>query len=619
MLFYKHTAARTLIPLLLVILALWLHFHAGRIQALASQQATDAHSSAAARQVGHFDGPAELPRIYIDSSLHATPAPGKTVMVRAGEDPSQALSQASCGDTVQLQAGATFDRLDLPEKKCDDAHWIIIRTSAPDAKLPPEGTRLTPCYAGVSSLPGRPALQCASTENVLAKIEFKARSGNGPVRLAPGANHYRLIGLEITRPESPAVIYNLAGPDTDKKPADHIIFDRMWFHGTAHNETVRGIMLSHVRYAAVVDSYFSDFHCVAKSGACVDSQAVAGGNGDDPMGPFKIVNNFLEAAGENIIFGGAGATTTPADIEVRHNHMFKPMAWMKGQPGFVGGVDGSPFIVKNLFEMKNAQRVLFEGNILENSWGGFSQTGYGIVLTPKNQQWGQISICPDCQVLDITIRNCTISHVGSGLLIGNGVTSVGAAAKDGGRYSIHDIVVDDIQTDFYNGFGTFAQITTAVGDTAAPRLHDVAIDHVTAFPSKSLFIIGGPRNDPRMSGISITNSIFTVGTIVLGTPGGGPEKNCAAMPRGKSGDIIFHACFSSFRFEHNVLIDGGEGWPKDNQTPRNAADVGFSNYADGKGGDYRLSKNSKFKHTASDQKDPGADLDAIDQATKGIR
>ena len=63
--------------------------------------------------------------------------------------------------------------------------------------------------------------------------------------------------------------------------------------------------------------------------------------------------------------------------------MYKPLTWKPDQPGFVGGTSGRPFIVKNLFELKNAQRVLFEGNILENTWGGFSQKGFAIVLTPK--------------------------------------------------------------------------------------------------------------------------------------------------------------------------------------------------------------------------------------------
>jgi hypothetical protein len=615
MLFCRHVAASAAISLLLF---LFPGSHINRLQAFDSQQAPEGKSAAAAQNAGQFDGPAELPRVYVDSSLHATPAPGKTLMVKAGEDPSEIVANASCGDTVELQAGATFDSLFLPAKKCDDSHWIIIRTSAPDSKLPPEGTRLTPCFAGVSSLPGRPALQCASTENVVAKIEFTKRAGSGPIQFNTGANHYRLIGLEITRAESPATIYNLIGPDRDKGPADHIILDRMWVHGTAHTETVRGIMLAHFRYAAVVDSYFSDFHCVARTGVCVDSQAIAGGNGDDPMGPFKIVNNFLEAAGENIIFGGAEATATPADIEVRRNHMFKPMTWMKGQPGFVGGADGSPFIVKNLFEIKNAQRVLFEDNVLENSWGGFSQAGYAILLTPKNQQGKGVSLCPLCQVTDITIRNCRVSHVGGGMLLGNGVTTIGGAAKDGGRYSIHNILFDDIDENFYSGFGTFSQIATAVGETNAPRLHDVSIDHVTAFPTRSLFLIGGPRSDPRMTRISITNSIFTPGSRVLTTTGGGPLQDCAARPGGRPVESVLNDCISSYKFEHNVIFDGGGGWPKNNLTARNAKDVGFVNYAGGKGGDYRLTPQSKFKHTASDGKDPGADVDAIEEATKGV-
>src|SRR5258708_9610357 len=110
----------------------------------------------------------------------------------------------------------------------------------------------------------------------------------------------------------------------------------------------------------------------------------------------------MEACGENIIFGGGVGTTTPADIQISRNHLFKPLTWMKGQPGHVGGPNGNPFIVKNLLELKNAQRVLVEGNVLENTWGGFSQVGLAILLTPKNTAC--TSPCPLCQVTDVTLR-----------------------------------------------------------------------------------------------------------------------------------------------------------------------------------------------------------------------
>jgi len=567
---------------------------------------------------GGFDGPAELPRVFVESSLHATPAPGKIVPVRAGEDLSRAVANASCGDTVELQAGATFSALLLPQKNCDDSHWIIIRTSSPDSKLPPEGTRLTPCYAGISSLPGRSDLNCRSAENVLAKIEFNGKGGSGPVTFAPGANHFRLIGLEITRLAPGVCVYNLV---EFKGPADHVIFDRVWMHGTAQDETTRGIFLGPSRYLAVVDSFFSDFHCVARTGACTDAQAIFGGLGENPMGPYKIVNNYLEAAGENILFGGGAATVTPADIEIRHNYLFKPLTWMRGQPGFVGGRDGSPFIVKNLFELKNAQRVLFEGNVLENSWGGFTQTGFGILLTPKSQARGMENLCPSCLVTDVTIRKCEISHVASGFQIANAVDGKGrGTARDGGRYSIHDIVLEGVDPAVYTGFGMFAQISSVPGVSDAPRVHDLKIDHVTAFAPKTLFILGGPVGEPRMSNLSITNSILmTTGLEPVLSTGGSVEQNCSALPFRKSAEVLFRQCFSSFDIRHNVIVGPRDDWPKENKTVKTVADIGFSDYGNGNLRNDRLSSNSRFKNAGSDQKDIGADVEAIEQATTGVR
>lgn len=348
--------------------------------ALGLPNAVSSQSLAAGNK--RFDGPAQLPRQYVISSLKNTPSKGKTLIVRAGEDPERILNKATCGDVVELQAGSSFSgNIMVPTKNCDDSHWIIVRTSAPDSSLPPEGTRLTPCFAAITSLPGRPSLGCVKTANVLAKIELKSAGGPGPVIFAAGANHYRLIGLEITRASSSAPAHALV---QFRGTADHIIFDRVWIHGTPQDENVRGILLGQTRHVAIVDSFFSDFHCIAKTSSCTDAQAILGGVGDGPMGPYKIVNNFLEASGENIMFGGGYATATPQDIEIRHNYFYKPLTWMKGQAGYVGGKNGNPFIVKNIFELKNAQRVLFEGNVLEDCWGGFTQDGFAILLTPKN-------------------------------------------------------------------------------------------------------------------------------------------------------------------------------------------------------------------------------------------
>ena len=567
-------------------------------------------SENAASPAPQFDGPAELPRAFVRSSLADTPAPGRTLRAKEGEDFQKLLDAASCGDTIELQAGATFRGLfTIPAKPCDDSHWIIIRTAAADRDLPPEGTRITPCYAGVETLPGRPPFHCASTRNVLAKLSYVGSGGSGPIVLGNGANHYRFLGLEITRESPGATIYNLISQE-DSGAAHHIVFDRVWLHGTPQDETTRGILLGGSSQVAVVDSFFSDFHCTAGTGACTDSQAIAGGMGNRPMGPYKIVNNFLEAAAESILFGGGAATQVPADIEIRHNYLFKPVNWRPGDPHFVGASNSRPFIVKNLFELKNAQRVLFEGNVLENSWGGFSQTGFAILLTPKNQ--GR-STCPLCAVTDVTIRYCKISHVSSGLQIANSRDDSGATASAGERYSIHDLIIDDIGNPAAQGFGTLAQISMD-----APTLRAVALDHITAFPPKSLFLVGGPPNR-AMRDFSFTNSIVTAGEYQFTATGGGPQLACSSGPSLKGPAGVLQDCFASYRFDHNAVIGGDGGWPRGNSSPKRPRDIGFTNYNNGDRGDYRLLNESHFRGAGSDGKDLGADVDAVTRAIAGVQ
>jgi len=557
-----------------------------------------------------FDGPAQLPLIYIQSALSNTPAPGSTINVNTAANLQSALNSASCGDMIQLQAGATFSGIfNFPAKSCDDNHWIIVRTSSDDSLLPAEGSRLTPCYAGVTSLPGRPAFQCASTKNVLAKLLMPTGGNSGPINFAEGANHYRLIGLEVTRVAGTGIVYALASV-INSGPANNVIFDRVWLHGTAHDDTTRGIDLGGSTYTAIVDSSFTDFHCTSLTGACTDAQAINGGLNGYSMGPYKITDNFLESSGENILFGGGAATATPTDIEVSRNHMFKPMTWMKGQPGFVGGPTGNPFIVKNLFELKNAQRVLLDSNIMEDSWGGFSQVGFGILLTPVNQS----GLCNTCTVTDVTIRYSTISHVGAGLQIANALTG---SAGQGQRYSIHDIVIDDIDGPKYSGPGEFAQLSIAPGE---PVLQNVTINHITAFPPNTMFIVGA-FPPTQLKNIAVTNSIVDAGVYpVWSTGNNGSQVNCAAQDNPLK---TFKACFNSYAFSTNAIIDppalaSPANWPSGNFFPATTAAVQFVNYNGGNGGDYHLQPSSPYKNRGSDGKDIGADVDAIDSAIAGV-
>ncbi len=568
---------------------------------------------------GNFDGPAELPRVTVPSAMSDTPALGSDIGVNAGGDLQSALNNARCGDVIKLQAGATFTGMfTVPAKNCNINHWIIIRTSAPDSALPAEGQRATPCYAGVASLEGRPPYSCPNPKNVMAKVQIQ-RSGDGPFQFATGANYYRFVGLEITRPAGTPGSARLISISGKGDTADHLVFDRSWLHGAPQGETRGGVCLGGMTNVAVVDSYFSDFHCIAGTGTCTDAHAVAGGVSNTQDGPFKIQNNFLEASGEAVMFGGGPATLSPTDIEILNNHFWKPWQWMPGNPNFVGGPDGHPFIVKNHFELKNAVRVLVEANLMENSWGGFSQTGFGIVLTPKNQHTKSGSyVCPLCQVTDVTIRYVRISHAGGGIQMATSEEiGHGPPALAGTRWSIHDVVIDDLSTKYVGGGGVFEILN---GWPKNP-LNTVTINHVTAFPDPQahLMIVGNKEVTAPMYGLVFTNNIVGTGRYPVWNAQGGTG-SCAQA------DVPITSitnCFTTYTFSNNALVATPTAfppskWPANNMFPQTANDVGFVNFNSGNGGNYELQPNSPYKNKSTDGKDLGADIAGLNATLANV-
>lgn len=123
-------------------------------------------------------------------------------------------------------------------------------------------------------------------------------------------------------------------------------------------------------------------------------------------GRIKITNCDIEAASENILFGGDDPIIKgliPTDIEITNNIIRKPLTWIN---------NGQNLNVKNLLELKNAKKVLIKGNVFDGCWKD-GQDGYAIVFTPRNQS----GKAPWCTVEDVLFAFNTIKNSGAGVNI----------------------------------------------------------------------------------------------------------------------------------------------------------------------------------------------------------
>ena len=347
---------------------------------------------------------------------------GSVVTVTTGLQ--AALDKASPGDTLVIPAGATITApaggfVLRPKTSAVVAPvanpWITITTSA----ALPDG-RVSPTTAGLARL---------------------VTADSGPVIATLGAAvYYRFVGLEFTVTPTSMADANAGGAANSgllrlgdasgtnlANVASHLIVDRCFIHGDPHLNTLRGIALNS-GWTAIVNSYLSDFHAIGS-----DSQAIAGWNGP---GPYKITNNYLEAAGENVMFGGADPripNLIPSDIEISGNQITKPLTWKKNDPTYAGYFWG----VKNLIEIKNAQRVLITGNTLSYSWAS-AQVGFALLLKSVNQD----GTAPWSTCQDVEVVGNTVSHAGGALNIQGHDPSNASGTTS--RLFIHDNQFTDI-------------------------------------------------------------------------------------------------------------------------------------------------------------------------------
>jgi hypothetical protein len=333
---------------------------------------------------------------------------GNTITVRAGGDFQAALDKAKAGDTIFLQAGATFrGNFKLPAKAGNE--YVTIRTTVADAQLPDAETRLDPKRYGAVL----PKLSSPNSEPVITAEN--------------GAHHFRFVGVEFggTKDGSGNIIK--IGSTDEKRLEDlphHIEFDRVYIHATSAQGQRRGIA-ANGRFLKIANSHISD---IRRKGE--ESQAIAIWATD---GNIEIVNNYLEAAAENVLFGGAGSALglIPSDCVVRDNWMNKPLQWRDE------GWD-----VKNLFEIKNGRRIRIENNLLTNNWGS-AQDGTAIVIKSTGDS-GAGATAADISFVNNVVRGS-----------GNALSVNGSEEKGGHRLTIRNNIFDDINGEKWNGQGFF--------------------------------------------------------------------------------------------------------------------------------------------------------------------
>ena len=506
------------------------------------------------------------PPQLLNTAVSSTPSPGKTIAVAAGGNLQAALDAAQPGDRITLACGAVYSGNMILKPKSGTG-WITV-ASATDCATAPEGTRAAPTqkFARIAS------------PNVLPAI-----GTNG------AASRWRFIGVEVT--VLPGVATNRAlvalgcakdcERDTVSQPRD-IIFDRSYIHGTPSLDVRRCIALNGARMA-IIDSYVSDCH------STFDAQAIAGWNGP---GPFKITNNYLEGAAENIAFGGAdpvtGTNLVPSDIEIRHNHITKPMKWK-----------GGPWLIKNLIELKVGRRVIIEANVLENSWSAAQD--FAIVMWSVNQQ----TTCTWCEVGHVLIQNNVIRNTAGGFSLNatgsNDLPQYKAVPMN--HVTIRNTVVIGLDNAAIGGNGRLFQINNPI--------QNLTIEHNTGFsPSNSSFLWGGTLPLPNHI---VRNNLVGGGQYQLFTVYGQGQAGWSKVAGPGSvfaGNVIA-------KFSGGTMIPGNYG----------ADSFDWIGLAGGSAAAYSVTAaitdlgilpSSGYAKKGTDGKNPGADVAAVKAATAKV-
>jgi hypothetical protein len=268
----------------------------------------------------------------------------------------------------------------------------------------------------------------------------------------------------------------------------------------------------------------------------------------------------------------------PSDIEIRHNHFYKPLSWR--------GV----WLIKNLFELKNARRVLLEGNVLENNWAA-AQDGTAILLKSVNQE----NTAPWSGTTHVTIRLNVVRNVGSAFNIAAHPEAY--AVEPAHSIAVSDNVIQNINTGEFKGSAKAFLLQNAL--TNITIAHNTVYNDVVPYAS----LVFGPEGT-KMTGVTYMNNI-TATTDNWGIYGDNTGAGSVALNLYAPAAVVAGNVFAG---------NAGRDYPAGTYFTPLTAGVGFLSPANG---DFSLTTGSPYKGIATDGRDPGADMAAVRAATAG--
>ena len=491
-------------------------------------------------------------------SLTVTYSPTNTIDVPAGGDLQLALNAVSRGGTVRLASGATYvGNFTLPAKA--GSSYITLTTKG--VSLPPAGTRIDPSY--------RVSLGTIRSPNEWPALATAA---------AGEASYYKIVGVAFSANQDglgDVIALGDSAQTSLSQVPHHLEIDRVLISGDAAVGQKRGIAVN-AKDVVIMNSDIRDIKAVGQ-----DSQAICGWN---TPGPITVRNNYLEAAGENMMIGGAEIklpNIVPSDILVEDNLMAKNPLWR-----------GTSWTVKNIFELKSGRRVTVRRNTFEYNWSG-AQPGYAIVFTPRNS--GGRS--PWVAVEDVDFVENVVRHSGSAFnLLGHDDTGQSGQLA---RIKIRNNLVYDISSTAWGGGGIFAQIG------GEPR--DITIDHNTIVHNGNAitFYFGTYYNGSNvkvtagpMQGFVFTNNFLKHNSY--GIFGSGQAYGIGTLNYYAPGAIV----------RRNVLAGGqASRYPADNFFPPTANFL--PSFVNASVFDYRLVTGSPYVGAGLDGLDVGCTVAAV--------